>query len=104
MTLWGEPVLSSAFAGGYLVLLTLMWLGLVLGVDGWGRRWTMVRPQGELLETDSIRVSICIPARNEAANIGACIKSALSSRWPDLEVVVVDDRSVRQRASGAAHL
>ncbi len=39
------------------------------------------------------RVSIILPARNEAAHIAACVRSILASTWPDLELIVVDDHS-----------
>ena len=38
-------------------------------------------------------VSVIVPARNEAHNIERCVRSLLSSGWPSLEVIVVDDRS-----------
>ena len=38
-------------------------------------------------------VSVIVPARNEAHNIERCVRSILRSRWPALEVIVVDDRS-----------
>ncbi|WP_309671354.1 glycosyltransferase family 2 protein [Gemmatimonas sp.] len=39
------------------------------------------------------RVSIVLPARNEAVHIAACIRSIRASTWPDLELIVVDDHS-----------
>ena len=39
-------------------------------------------------------VTVCIPARNEVANIEECVRSVLSSRGIDLEVIVHDDQSV----------
>ena len=39
------------------------------------------------------RVSLLIPARNEAGSIGECLHAALGSRGVDLEVVVLDDHS-----------
>lgn len=39
------------------------------------------------------RLSVVIPNYNYGAFIGAAIDSALSVRWPDLEVIVVDDGS-----------
>ena len=39
------------------------------------------------------RVSIVLPARNEAVHIAACIRSIRASTWPDLELVLVDDHS-----------
>jgi chlorobactene glucosyltransferase len=92
MTLWGEPIFSDLLAGGYLALLTLMWLGLVAGAGRWGAKWRVERPDSPP-DGDGPLVSICIPARNEAKNIGACVAAALAVRWPALEVVVVDDRS-----------
>lgn len=39
------------------------------------------------------KVSVLIPARNEAANIGAALDSVLANRAVDLEVLVLDDGS-----------
>lgn len=38
-------------------------------------------------------VSICIPARNESANIEACVRGLLAEREPAIEVLVYDDQS-----------
>jgi chlorobactene glucosyltransferase len=38
-------------------------------------------------------VSVIIPARNEARNIERCMRSVLTSTYPNLEVIVVDDHS-----------
>jgi len=38
-------------------------------------------------------VSICVPARDEERNIGACVKSLFAQDYPNLEIIVVDDRS-----------
>ncbi|MGE3800372.1 MAG: glycosyltransferase family 2 protein [Candidatus Kapaibacterium sp.] len=39
------------------------------------------------------KVSVLIPARNEEANIAACISSLLHQTYPNLEVVVLNDSS-----------
>src|ERR671926_888954 len=39
------------------------------------------------------RVSIVIPACNEAREIGAAVRSRLADDYPDLELILVDDRS-----------
>ncbi len=44
-------------------------------------------------DADAPLVSVIIPARNEARNIGPCLRSLLASRYPALEVLVVDDHS-----------
>lgn len=38
-------------------------------------------------------VSVIIPARDEAARISECLNSLLSQDYPDLRIIVVDDRS-----------
>lgn len=42
---------------------------------------------------DARTLSVVIPARNEAHNIGDCVRSVLTSDYPRLQVVVVDDHS-----------
>lgn len=39
------------------------------------------------------RVSVLIPARNEEANIGACIEGFLAQKYDDFEIRVLDDQS-----------
>jgi chlorobactene glucosyltransferase len=38
-------------------------------------------------------LSVIVPARNEAANIGRCLTSLRASAYPDLELIVIDDHS-----------
>ena len=38
-------------------------------------------------------VSVIVPARNEARNIDACVRSILASTWPNIEVIVANDHS-----------
>jgi chlorobactene glucosyltransferase len=38
-------------------------------------------------------ISICIPARNEEHNIRNCVEAALGQDYPNIEVIVLDDRS-----------
>ena len=38
-------------------------------------------------------ISVCIPARNEERNIRACVEAALAQDYPNVEVIVLDDRS-----------
>ena len=42
---------------------------------------------------DAPLVSLVIPARNEAHNIGRCLRSVLATTYPNLEVFVVNDHS-----------
>ncbi|MGI8618444.1 MAG: glycosyltransferase [Gemmatimonadaceae bacterium] len=38
-------------------------------------------------------VSVIVPARNEAHNIGRCVRSILGTTYPNVELIVVDDQS-----------
>ena len=42
---------------------------------------------------DAPLVSVIVPARDEARNIDACVRSILATTWPKVEVIVVDDHS-----------
>ena len=44
-------------------------------------------------ELELPRLSVVIPARDEARAVGRAVKSLLSQDYPDLELIVVDDRS-----------
>jgi chlorobactene glucosyltransferase len=44
-------------------------------------------------KSDLPSLSIIVPARNEEQNIARCVNSLLSTRYPDFEVIVIDDRS-----------
>jgi chlorobactene glucosyltransferase len=44
------------------------------------------------------RVSVIIPARDEEENIGACVSSLAASKYPDFEIIVVDDGSLDRTA------
>jgi chlorobactene glucosyltransferase len=52
------------------------------------------------------RVSVLVPARNEAANIAACVESLARQDYPpdSLEILVLDDRSTDNTAALVAHL
>lgn len=65
-------------------------------------------------DDDGPLVSIVVPARNEAANIGACLATLLDSGYSNREIIVVDDHStdgtgdiariLAERADGAVRV
>jgi len=50
------------------------------------------------------RVSILVPARNEEAHIGDCVRSLLAQDYPDYEVVALNDHSTDRTAQILAAL
>ena len=44
-------------------------------------------------ESELPSVTVCLPARNETNAMTACLESALASRYPKLEIIVLDDNS-----------
>ncbi len=53
--------------------------------------WLLRRPPRH--RPASRRVSVLVPARNEAGRIADCVRAVLASDWDDLELVVLDDES-----------
>lgn len=50
-------------------------------------------PPPERTAEETPLVSLLVPARNEEANIGVCVRSLLAQRYPHVEILVLDDRS-----------
>lgn len=104
---WGEPSLSGFLFGGYLTLLTVLWGGLTAGVPAWRRQFSLPHPDlpppgpSPADPPSPRRLSILVPARNEADNIAGCVQAALASDHPDFEVIVVDDGSTDDTAARA---
>ena len=67
---------------------------LALAVTAW--RWRGSPSLDDVAAAPPVptpRVSVIVPARNEANHIAQCIASILASNYPNLEVVVVNDHS-----------
>jgi cellulose synthase/poly-beta-1,6-N-acetylglucosamine synthase-like glycosyltransferase len=80
-------------------ILALAYVALMLAYTaGWQRQPSFILPPGY---KPSVAISVIIPARNEAANIGACIEAILSQQYPPelMEIVVVNDHSEDETAS-----
>lgn len=72
---------------GYLILLVILGIGLSrLGKSG---------------NSDRPYVSVLVAARNEEANVGACVEALLAQDYPRdrVEIIVIDDASTDKTAS-----
>ena len=58
----------------------------------------------DVLPADGPLVSVIIPARNESAVIETVVGSVLATRYPRLELIVVDDRSTDDTAARVGRL
>jgi chlorobactene glucosyltransferase len=76
-----------------LLLLTLPWILVFLYLVFFFRNPRGVPDSTHLTERDLPFVTVIIPARNEEANIEACVRSLCASTYPAFEVLVVDDES-----------
>jgi len=78
-----------------LITSTILFLsGLVILAWLHNQHWLDITvPPAEPPSTHAPLISVCIPARNEAQNIRACVEALLEQTYPNFEVIVVDDRS-----------
>jgi len=75
------------------ILLALPWAGIIAFL------LLIVKPVRQLTNITSLdlerapSVGVIIPARNESENIEECLASLTKSRYPNFEIIIVDDRS-----------
>jgi chlorobactene glucosyltransferase len=65
------------------------------------RRSRSLDDESEIPPENPPLVSVIVPARNEAHNIAPCVSSILSTTYPNLELIVVDDNSTDGTADAA---
>jgi chlorobactene glucosyltransferase len=71
-----------------LVLFSLLWVTLVNVLH-----FQRLPKRGSVTADNSPLVSVLVPARNEARCVEACVESLCQQRYPNLEVIVLDDGS-----------
>lgn len=75
-------------------LIGAVWAGRAVFIGMVMRRRSILRPDScDGPPTPPPRVSIVVAAKDEEANIGACVASLLAQDYPNYEVIAVDDRS-----------
>src|SRR5512138_2688434 len=78
----------------YLAAVTVA-VYIVIAIDLWQghRRDRSLRDVAPLDSVEWPRVSVVIAARNEARHIEEALQSVLNQDYPQLEIIVADDRS-----------
>ena len=76
----------------------LPWIVFPLVVIWRGRRSRSLMEESAQPPVPAPLVSVIVPARDEERNIERCLRSVLSSDYPALEVVMVDDHSADRTA------
>jgi len=76
-------LLSSVFLVAGVIIIT--WMHSQVHLD------ILVKPGP--VPKDPPLISVCVPARNEEKNIRRCVEDVLAQIWPNIEVIVLDDRS-----------
>lgn len=102
--------MSIAITIGFATWLGIIaiWLGLLISQFVIRRRGIILLPRS-YATTDASggnrnlpTVCVVIPARNESQELSGCLESVISQDYPNLSVVVVDDRSTDDTAEIAA--
>ncbi len=81
------------------ILLAALLLNLLLNL----RTLRRAKSDVELPEPAPL-ISVLIPARNEEANIGACLESLRQQDYPNFEILVLDDSSTDRTADMVASI
>jgi chlorobactene glucosyltransferase len=93
-----------------LLLLSSLWLALVIWLIARAVRQRNVLARVSVnirsLDDPAPKVAVIVPARNEAANIGACVESLSAQEYPSgcLTLIVVDDDSTDETSAIVAAL
>jgi chlorobactene glucosyltransferase len=78
----------------YFIISTILFIGGIVVIHWLHNQYHLdivVEPTAP--PQDAPLISVCIPARNEERNIRACVESMLAQDYPNIEVIVLDDRS-----------
>jgi cellulose synthase/poly-beta-1,6-N-acetylglucosamine synthase-like glycosyltransferase len=79
---------------GYAVFAAGVWLVTSWAIGyGLRRRKVLHADGGAVLDRGAPRLSVVVAAKDEEANIEGCVRSLLEQDYPDLQIIVADDRS-----------
>jgi cellulose synthase/poly-beta-1,6-N-acetylglucosamine synthase-like glycosyltransferase len=79
------------------VLLGALYVAILLIYSiGW---WRLPLFTSQLKPSNQLKITVLIPARNEAQNIAACLKTVVNQTYTNFEVIVIDDHSTDATAA-----
>jgi glycosyltransferase involved in cell wall biosynthesis len=79
----------------WLIALTWLWK-VIAAAYGLPRVPNLLLPEHNIAPAGSPSLTVIVPARNEAADIAATLRSLLAQDYPNLHIIAVDDRSTDQ--------
>jgi glycosyltransferase involved in cell wall biosynthesis len=79
----------------WLIALTWLWK-VIAAALGLPRVPNLLLPEHNIAPAGSPSLTVIVPARNEAADIAATLRSLLAQDYPNLHIIAVDDRSTDQ--------
>lgn len=85
--------MSADFSWGNSVLAAVPWVVVPLVIFWRARDSVSLEEYPAAVPSDAPLVSVVVPARDEARNVEACVRSILGTTWPNIELIVVDDHS-----------
>lgn len=73
----------------------LFWVLVTIGtfVEHRRQRWVLKTTTALAPLARTPRVTVLIPARNEERNLRTCLDAVRALEWPDLQILLIDDRS-----------
>lgn len=74
----------------FVIVMLLFDFFLLMLIIGWRRLWSK---RGQTLPSPSPKLSVILPVRNEAHNIGNLLNDLLAQDYKNFELIVVDDHS-----------
>src|SRR3989338_4584168 len=83
----------NLFLSAILILVFAEWVRRVLWMGRFRRKNPPLPPAPADEPLRMQKVSVIVPARNEETNIARCLFHLMKQDYPDLEIIVVDDRS-----------
>src|SRR3954465_3070184 len=86
-------VIDSIFLGAYALAGPITWIGFGIAMRCGRRRMTLIKGELPPPPSDLPRASIIIPAKDEEGQIARCLESVVAQKYPDFEVIAVNDRS-----------